>query len=421
MALWTVAMSECSLNCFSMKRLFPVFQAFVPLILLASCGVAGGFGANGSDRTRGVPADKPLYADPVHDGAADPFVIRNRDTGEWYMFYTSRRANVEGLHGVEWCHGTAIGIAVSKDGAHWRYLRDAELRADPRANSPAVADAEFRGECPTGARPGNSSTELRADGTGVAVSWWAPAVVDDGREYHLFVTLVPGVFGDWEHPRSIVHFTGPDLLTWELRDTLSLRSDHVIDPEVVRMDDGTWRLWYNDERAGKGIAFADSPDLARWADRGVLTIAGCEAPSVFRWKGLWWMLTDEWHGLRVWRSRDAMSWEMLPDCILSEPGTGPDDGAIGGHCDVVVSGERAYVFYFTHPGRTPGWDSARSSGNGNANGIPASRNGNIPGNPVDNYRTRRSVIQVTELYMAPDSSVFCRRDNRTFINFNIFP
>jgi hypothetical protein len=44
---------------------------------------------------------------------------------------------------------------------------------------------------------------------------WAPDIVraDDGS-YHMFLTVVPGVFTDWQHPRRIVHLTSTDLRTW---------------------------------------------------------------------------------------------------------------------------------------------------------------------------------------------------------------
>ena len=49
--------------------------------------------------------DDALFHDPVHDGATDPTVIRHRDTGEWWMFYTQRRATVD-EPGVAWVHGS---------------------------------------------------------------------------------------------------------------------------------------------------------------------------------------------------------------------------------------------------------------------------------------------------------------------------
>ena len=71
----------------------------------------------------GAVAAKPLYRDPVYDGAADPTLIWNPLVKHWWMFYTNRRANVPGLSGVTWVHGTPIGIAESADGgANWKYV-----------------------------------------------------------------------------------------------------------------------------------------------------------------------------------------------------------------------------------------------------------------------------------------------------------
>ena len=61
----------------------------------------------------GKVAAKPLYRDPVFDGAADPVIVHTGSYGRWYMLYTNRRANAQGTKGVEWVHGTRIGIAES--------------------------------------------------------------------------------------------------------------------------------------------------------------------------------------------------------------------------------------------------------------------------------------------------------------------
>ena len=67
----------------------------------------------------GADAAKPLFRDPVHDGAADPVVVWNPHEKKWFMFYTNRRANVpaDQTPGVTWVHGTRIGIAESSDAA----------------------------------------------------------------------------------------------------------------------------------------------------------------------------------------------------------------------------------------------------------------------------------------------------------------
>ena len=47
-----------------------------------------------------VPAPKPVFADPVYDGAADPVIIWNKKKKAWWMFYTNRRANTNDSSGV---------------------------------------------------------------------------------------------------------------------------------------------------------------------------------------------------------------------------------------------------------------------------------------------------------------------------------
>lgn len=304
-------------------------------------------------------APKPLYRDPVYDGAADPSIVRNRETGEWYMFYTNRRANIGTADGVSWVHGTPIGIAVSEDLAHWNYLQDAEI----------------------GYRPDDEPT------------YWAPAVVDDGERYHMYLTYVPGIFSDWNHPRHIVHLTSGDLLSWHYESTLQLISDKVIDADVARLPDGTWRMWYNQEPGGKLIASADSKDLYNWTDNGLVDgIGRCEGPKAFHWKGSWWLITDEWKGFAVYRSDDAEHWTRQPGNILQEPGKGTDDGVSGNHCDVVLHNGHAYIYYFVHPER-------------NARLQPQDAKAD----------TRRSLIQVAELLCEDGKTITCDRDALTVI------
>ena len=306
-----------------------------------------------------ITAPKPLFRDPNYDGAADPVIVQNQKSGVWYMFYTNRRANITASDGVSWVHGSPIGIATSKDLAHWDYLQDAVIDYKP--------DAE-----PT---------------------YWAPSVVDDGSTYHMFLTYVPGIFKDWNHPRHIVHLTSTDLLNWKFEKELKLMSDRVIDAEVMRLPDGTWRMWYNEEPGGKLIAYADSRDLYEWVDKGLVEgIGNCEGPTAFYWKDCWWLICDEWKGFAVYRSYDALHWERQEGNILQEPGRGIDDGVAGNHCDVVVRGDRAYIYYFTHPDRKAGAMRDRS------------------GNP------RRSLIQVAELGYE-DGRITCDRDAEVHICF----
>jgi hypothetical protein len=102
------------------------------------------------------------------------------------------------------------------------------------------------------------------------------------------------------------------------------------------------------------------------------------------------MIVDVWKGLGVYRSDDALTWTVQRANLLDAPGKGADDGVKGGHPDVVVSGGRAFLFYFTHPGRT---------------GADEKKNG---------YEQRRSSIQVVELEYK-DGWLACDRDQPTRI------
>jgi hypothetical protein len=87
-----------------------------------------------------------------------------------------------------------------------------------------------------------------------------------------------------------------------------------------------------------------------------------------------------------------VSWGRQKKNILSEPGTGKDDQAKGQHPDVVINGDRAFIFYFTHFGQASG---IKDSG--------------------DFSRTRRSCIQVAELEYE-DGQIICHRDKPVLIN-----
>jgi GH43 family beta-xylosidase len=308
-------------------------------------------------------APKPLFRDPIFDGAADPVVIWNPERRAWWMFYTNRRASAPGLSGVAWVHGTRIGIAESKDGGTtWAYV--------------GVADVA-----------------LPADVAGDAPTHWAPDVFTspDGV-HHMFLTVVPGIFENWQHPRHIVHLTSRDLRTWGEARTLKLASDRVIDASVFHLPDGTWRLFYNNERDRKSIYVADSPDLRAWTDRGkVVGDQGGEGPKVFKWRGAYWMITDVWQGLAVYRSDDALSWtRQSGGNLLASPGRGVDDGVQGQHPDIVISGDRVFLFYFTHPGRTD------------------------PKDKTDGYEKRRSSLHVVEL-TEKDGRLSADRDAPTYV------
>jgi hypothetical protein len=312
----------------------------------------------------GLLAPKPLFRDPVYDGAADPVVIWNPQVKRWWMFYTNRRASATNEPGVAWVHGTRLGIAESTNGGvNWSYVGTAEI-------------------------------DLPAEYGGTNATHWAPEVftAPDGT-HHMLLTVVPGIFENWNHPRTMVQLTSRDLRHWGHAQPLKLASDRVIDACRLQLTNGLWRIWYNNERDRKSIYYADAPDLVNWEDKGkAVGDQSGEGPKVFHWQNTYWMVTDVWRGLAVYRSDDALTWTRQPGGnLLQEPGQGTDDQVIGGHPDVVVNGDRAFLFYFTHPGRR-GADARK-----------------------DGYEQRRSSIQVTELFFK-DGKLTADRDQQTQLN-----
>lgn len=294
----------------------------------------------------------PLFRDPIYDGAADPTIIWNRAERAWWLLYTNRRASAE-EPGVAWAHGTDIGIASSVDGSAWTYRG-------------ILSGLEFE----------------RGRNT-----FWAPEVLWHAGTYHMYVSYVPGVPATWNGTRRILHLTSANLWDWQFQSALELSSDRVIDACVYPMPGGGWRMWYKDEANGSFTYAADSPDLCHWTVRGpVITDCAHEGPNVFQWRGSYWMITDPWRGLGVYRSADLEHWTRQAD-ILTGKGSRADDGAIGHHADVLVQGERALIFYFTHP----------------------EVEGMAPADFVWTYAARRTSLQAAELALEGDTLI-CRRD-----------
>lgn len=298
----------------------------------------------------------PLFRDPIYDGAADPAIIWNQAEQEWWIFYTSRRATAPAC-GVGYVHGTDIGIASSKDGGKsWVYRGIAQgLEFEHGRNT-----------------------------------FWAPEIIEHEGMYHMYVSYIQGIPSDWDCPRTILHYTSTDLWDWKYESKLALSSDRVIDACVIQQRDGVWKMWYKDEKHESHTYTAVSKDLYHWT-AGEAELVDCphEGPNVFFFHEKYWMITDPWCGLDVYRSDDARHWEKNSN-ILFEPGIRKDDQTIGNHADVLVHRDRAYIFYFTHPEVTY---EQRCEG------------------MVDwEYKHRRSSLQVAEL-KEKDGILYCDRDH----------
>ena len=168
----------------------PLFMKSWPAVI-ASFGSTLSLAAYASHAA--PPAPKPLYRDPVYDGAADVSSIFDRGRHRWVMFYTNRRATLRlpDPNDVAWVHGTHIGMATSKDGLRWSYAGQASIPLD----------------C-----------------TGVTL--WAPELYDEGGIYHMWLSVVPTIDHRWSNNNEakIVHLTSPDLAHWSCSDTVSTGS-----------------------------------------------------------------------------------------------------------------------------------------------------------------------------------------------------
>lgn len=304
-----------------MKILIPfitlvsVCTSSFPVLAQPGTGVVSKAQMNGAVQAlkAGKLAPVPLFRDPVFDAPTDPGLCFNESEKKWLMYYTQRRATATNAPGVTWVHGTEIGIAESSDGgATWRYH--------------GVADIDYGKDT----HPTN-------------YTYWAPEVIWVTNAYHMFLSFVPGIFSDWSHPRDIVHLTSTDGIRWRTIGKVELRSDKVIDAGVIQLPDGSWRMWYKDERKPKALCYADSVDLHNWVPKGnAVTDYNGEGPKVFRWKDRYWLIADCWaNGMRVWSSDDCLNWKMQEKMLF------------GNHGDVVVSGARAWWFYFAGPHEPP--------------------------------------------------------------------
>ena len=66
----------------------------------------------------------------------------------------------------------------------------------------------------------------------------------------MYVSYVPGIPADWNHPRYILHYTSKNLIDWNFESKLNLSSEKIIDACVFRLPNGIFRMWYKDERNG---------------------------------------------------------------------------------------------------------------------------------------------------------------------------
>jgi hypothetical protein len=302
------------------RRLPPAALALLVLAPAAATGEPPAAPETSARRT----APAPLFRDPVHDGAADPTLVWNREEKTWWILYTARRADADAEPGVRWAHGSDIGLASTPDGGRmWEYR--------------GVARGLGIGA------PGERDT------------LWAPEVVRHGGLYHAFVSYVRGVPETWKGTRDILHYTSTNLVDWRFEGNAV---PGAIDACVQRLPDGRFRMWFKNEQRKVHGTVRDSEDLFSWrparAEMPEPKPGQGEGPDVMFWKGSFWMVKDTWKGIAVFRSPDADRWEKT-GVLLDSPGKRPGDGGVGSHPGLLaLDAETAWIFYFVHqPGPEP--------------------------------------------------------------------
>ena len=261
-----------------------------------------------------IALPSPLFEDPVYSAPTDPVIIWNDIEKCWWILYTQRRPSFADI-GVSGVHGTKIGIASSKDGLKWIYRG-------------VLPDLDFE--------PGHNT-------------FWAPEIIQAGGKYHMYVSYITGIPTDWDCERHIIHYTAVNPWHWKFESIIPLSSNRVIDACVHSIAPGKYKMWYKDEVNQSHSYAAISDDLYQWTLLGE-EINDCphEGPNVFELQGKKWMITDCWDGLAVYSSHDFFHWVKQSGNLLQGAGKRNKDNNQGHHADVLVIGEKAYIFYFVH-------------------------------------------------------------------------
>lgn len=271
--------------------------SFLTILFLVAC-------ATTASQEFQIPIKAPGYIDPLWHGGADPTVLWNPYKKKFYMYYTQRRAD---LQGEGWAEGTKIGIAASGNGQQWMYVG---VCRGERLERPVEDD----------------------------YSLWAPSVIYYKKKFHMYVSYVPGITGNMgKGIRYIKHYTGKDGENWNFESFIALSSDRCIDPCVYKIGN-TWVMAYKDEKNGSHTWLAESKDLYKWKVKGAaIEDVRHEAPFYWQQNSRHFMMVDAWKlQARVYESPDGLNnWKY----ITSFP---------AGHPAVLTAANKTYLIHHTH-------------------------------------------------------------------------
>lgn len=226
--------------------------------------------------------------------------------------------------------------------------------------------------------------------------FWAPDIVkgEDGL-WHMYLSVQAGIAERWLQVKGfIAHLTSEDLLHWKHEECLIQLGENTIDAHLIRMPGGLWRMYCKTQSPYTHISVSESKDLYTWSDPVEVMKFSGEGAIVFNWKGYYWLILDAWKGQAVFRSDDCNQWTLQPGEYLMPygSGTGADDIPNALHANILISNDRVYMFYFTHPGRV-GEDREK-----------------------DTYEQRRTSIQVVELELNAEGWLAADRNTPTYVH-----
>ena len=328
-----------------------------------------------------IEVPSPLFIDPDYHGSCDPEIVWNEQCQQWYIYYTARRPSYNNT----WL-STPIGVIASKDLVNW----------------------EFKGYCKFDGKGGEKDASS---------TFWAPAIISYNDWLHMFVTWKPDTVPTnwaWGGPGKIVHYkTKLDnpVDGWEKVGEMHDSTLNTIDATVYKTD-GLIHLWFKGRKKGADkheLYHLTTRDLTYWKDHGFsksdvfnqeVTGSGFEeAPYIFHWKGLFWLITDPHDGLFVYNSEDGESWRFQ-GTILKEGGNSKLDNTMARHCSVVVKDGRAFIFYHVEPWRR--YDLEKKNGEERVR---------IFDQPLKN---RKSALQMAEFEYI-DEKIMCDRNKQILI------
>lgn len=345
-----------------MKNIYRIILSIILLLVVGAC-------------TKKQQTKAPIFVDPNYHGSCDPEIVWNESLQKYYIYYTSRRSQIQDNF-----VRTPLGVISSKDMISW----------------------DFEGYCSFDGIGGKKD----ADAT-----FWAPAIISYQDTLHMFVTWKPDTTtekGDWGGPPVIVHYKAPEsnpIMGWQKVGIIHSETLTTIDATVYQKE-GAFHVWFKGRelKANKNELYHKvTRDFKTWTDEGFSksdvfneSVTGYsfeEAPYIFKWKGLDWLITDTHDGLLVYNSINSDHWHYQGK-VLKESGTRAMDSSRARHCSVMVKDGRAFIFYHVEPWRLYKED------------YPKGKYISVNKQPIKN---RLSVLQMAELEYE-DGQITCDRN-----------